>query len=152
MRETTLRMADRGILAMLAATLAVFAIFGMTWFAYTADSNRDPTLDPTKAFAHMRHLAGANATACGQVAIGTDPRAAMACARQAMQEGRPFWVAKEHLREGLWWYGLVRTAQGRVYFVAYDHNGGGRVDRHPALFTSRCRDPQLAVEGWTCAR
>jgi hypothetical protein len=124
MRESQLRAADRGLVAILSMFGALGLIGLAVLLALRQDNKAEKRLDPPHAFAQMANLAGPSAVDCGRVELTGDPTASVRCVEDAIREGRAFWMVRrnsfhpEHRME-LHWYGFVRSDLGRQYVVIY---------------------------------
>jgi hypothetical protein len=78
----------------------------------------------------MRRRAGAEAADCGRVRIGQDRRSADACAVEAFEAGKPFFVRYDLQGiDSIVADGMSGDARGVIYLYTYDSgpSGGGNV-------------------------
>ena len=86
---------------------------------------------PTReiGYAHLRPLAGSNATDCGHIGLHGNSEKAKTCAQTAVENSRPFFVAYDEMGiDSLIMYGLASDGHGKAWRVDYDSWGWATYD------------------------
>lgn len=152
MRETMLRAADQGVIAILAAAGGVFLVLGALFLAAWSDHYSSKTLTLEKVVARMRELAGPDAADCGQVELMEDPGSSMRCVEAAIREDRPFFVIRRNSfhpghRMELHWFGFARNRLGQQIFLTYYPPGAIGTGHPGSLRVKPCPRIQSRLDG-----
>jgi hypothetical protein len=98
-------------------------------------------------FVRLEALSGPNAIACGAVKLGENDAAAIECARKALAEGRPFWVAAQlQSTESISWRGVALEPGKTGWLVTYER----RKSWEASLDEHICHKPQFAPGQMRC--
>jgi hypothetical protein len=99
-------------------------------------------------FSRLKALSGPKATACGTVKLREDDFPAFECARKALKDGRPFWVAIEvHGNDPTLWKGVAVEPDKTAWLVSYER----RKSWEASLDQKLCHSPQFSPGQMTCA-
>ena len=90
-----------------------------------------------------RHLAGADATACGSVDIDGDPAAVDACVVSAFQKGSPFYAI--YALQGIDSQVMMAFASNgaSLWTLSYDSDPSGGSDVGAVIYQSTCIEPTV---------
>ena len=94
---------------------------------------------PGRVREELQGLAGADAVACGEVALDVSRAKAAACARQAVSSGRAFWVAFQRRgTDSLVWEGAAGDGRPPYWALFYDSDITGGSSGESLLGVTPC--------------
>jgi hypothetical protein len=112
-----------------------------SWSALAASAD---AVQPLRV--ELRALTGDAARACGLVSLGKDARDSWACAKEADDQGTPYWIALE--REGIdsaVWIAALMNPAGERFILTYDSNYRGGAGLLPRISREKC-DGKLVLD------
>ena len=114
-----------------------------TRYAFGADA-ASPEMVEQKLIA----LAGAGSHNCGTIPLGSDYKAAFACAKNGISSGTAFRVARQVQGvDSFIWEGAARDEKGNIWAVLYDSDPSGGSRAAPVLNVTQCHNLAFSVQG-----
>jgi hypothetical protein len=99
----------------------------------------------------LKHIAGPDARDCGDVALGVERDAVLACAKQALDEPGPFRVVLDVQGvDSAIAVGLARGSSGAIKMLTWDSDvtGGGAFRAEPTIWSKECVSVEIGAAEW----
>ena len=99
-----------------ALSFALAALLAAPAAVSTTPAPADP---PGDVLGWLQPLAGQAAVACGTVHAARPESSPLACATNAIEQSKPFWIVLDTHDTPAAWTGIVRNAEGKAWSVSF---------------------------------